>query len=108
MHKKPIAFTFTGLLALAAGACGSNSPLPVAGEPRLIPGGGIGDGPIRGKLNVYVIDIYAAFGDNCGPDGGVGLLGADGLHPTPTGYSVMAGRFSAAIRDRFAVRGSFQ
>ncbi len=61
-----------------------------------------------GRLNVYVVDVYAAFGDNCGPDGGVGLLGADGLHPTPTGYSVMAGRFSAAIRDRFAVRGSFQ
>ena len=56
MHTKHVAFTFTGLLALVAGACGCNSPLPVAGEPRLIPGGGIGDGPIRGKLNVYVID----------------------------------------------------
>jgi hypothetical protein len=61
MHTKRIASKFTGLLAagllaFGAGACGSNSPLPIAGEPRLIPGGGIGDGPIRGKLNVYVID----------------------------------------------------
>lgn len=61
-----------------------------------------------GRLNVYVVDVYAALGDNCGPDGGIGLLGADGLHPTPTGYAVIASRFSAAIRDRFAVRGSFQ
>jgi hypothetical protein len=61
MHTEHIAFTFrgllaAGLLACGAGACGSNSPLPIAGEPRLIPGGGIGDGPLRGKLNVYVID----------------------------------------------------
>ncbi len=61
-----------------------------------------------GRQNVYVVDMYAAFGNNCGPDGGVGLLGGDGLHPTPSGYATMASTFSAAIRDRFAVRGSFQ
>jgi lysophospholipase L1-like esterase len=61
-----------------------------------------------GRQNVYVVDIYAAFGDNCGPNGGVGLLGGDGLHPTPTGYSVMAGTFSTAVRTVFAVRGSYQ
>jgi lysophospholipase L1-like esterase len=61
-----------------------------------------------GRQNVYVVDLYAVFGNNCGPDGGVGLLGGDGLHPSPNGYSVMASAFSQAIRDRFAVRGSFQ
>jgi hypothetical protein len=46
-----------GLLAaaLVAGACGGGRPVP-SSEPRLIPGGGIGDGPISGRLNVYVID----------------------------------------------------
>ncbi len=61
-----------------------------------------------GRQNVYVVDMYAAFGNNCGPNGGVGLLGGDGLHPTPTGYSVMAGTFSNALRSVFAVRGSYQ
>ena len=59
MHTKHTVFAgwfAAGLLAFGAGACGSNSPLPVSSEPRLIPGGGIGDGPISGKLNVYVID----------------------------------------------------
>ena len=41
---------------LTAGACGGGNPLPGPGEPRIIPGGGIGDGPIRGALNVFVID----------------------------------------------------
>jgi lysophospholipase L1-like esterase len=61
-----------------------------------------------GRQNVYVVDVYGAFGNNCGPDGGVNLLGADGLHPTTTGYAVMATAFGFAIRDRFPVRGSFQ
>ncbi len=61
-----------------------------------------------GKLNVYVVDMYAAFGGNCGPDGGVGWLGADGLHPTADGYEVMASVFAQAIRQRFPVRGSYQ
>jgi lysophospholipase L1-like esterase len=61
-----------------------------------------------GRQNVYVVNLHGAFGDNCGPDGGVNRLGADGLHPSTTGYSVMASTFGAAIRDRFPVRGSFQ
>ena len=61
-----------------------------------------------GRQNVYVVDIDAAFGDNCGPDGGVGLLGGDGLHPTVSGYGVMASTFMSALRSRFPVRGSFQ
>src|SRR5262245_42813560 len=43
------------VVSLDAGACGDGRPVP-SSEPRLIPGGGIGDGPISGKLNVYVID----------------------------------------------------
>ncbi len=61
-----------------------------------------------GRQNVYVVDLFGAFGNNCGPDGGVNRLGADGLHPTTTGYQVMATTFGLAIRDRFPVRGSFQ
>ena len=61
-----------------------------------------------GRQNVYVVDMYGAFRNNCGPDGGVGLLGGDGLHPTGNGYAVMAGTFANALRARFPVRGSFQ
>jgi len=61
-----------------------------------------------GRQNVYVVDMYGVFGNNCGPNGGVGLLGGDGLHPTPSGYSVMAGAFSNALRSVFTVRGSYQ
>ncbi len=61
-----------------------------------------------GRQNVYVVNLYGAFGDNCGPDGGVNLLGADGLHPTVNGYAAMATAFRAAIAARFPVRGSFQ
>ena len=61
-----------------------------------------------GRQNVYVVNMFAAFGDNCGPEGGVNLLGSDGLHPTVAGYSAMAQAFGNALRDRFPVRGSFQ
>lgn len=61
-----------------------------------------------GRQNVHVVDVYAAFGNNCGPDGSVGLVGGDGLHPSPNGYAVMAGAFSSALRSVFAVRGSYQ
>ena len=61
-----------------------------------------------GRQNVYVVDLYAAFGDNCGQNGGVGLLGGDGLHPTANGYSVMASTFRNVLRTVFQVRGSFE
>lgn len=61
-----------------------------------------------GRQNVYVVNLYAAFGNNCGPMGGVNLLGNDGLHPSVAGYGAMAQAFGIALRDKFAVRGSFQ
>ena len=61
-----------------------------------------------GRQNVYVVDLFAAFGDNCGPDGGVGLLGGDGLHPTASGYSVLASTYANAMASIFQVRGSFE
>lgn len=61
-----------------------------------------------GRQNVHVVDLYAAFGNNCGPDGGVGILGGDGLHPNPSGYTVLATAFTNALKSVFAVRGSYQ
>lgn len=61
-----------------------------------------------GRQNVYVVNVDTVFGNNCGPDGGVGWLGGDGLHPSPSGYTRLASTFASAIRERFAVRGSFQ
>jgi hypothetical protein len=44
-----------GLLTTTVGACGGDSP-PAPPPAHIIPGGGIADGPIRGSLNVFVID----------------------------------------------------
>lgn len=45
------------LVAVAPAACGDDDPSgPTPPPPRVIPGGGIGDGPIEGVANVYVID----------------------------------------------------
>ena len=44
--------SFIGVVAAAA-SCGGVSGPP---EPRLIPGGGVGDGKINGTLFVYVTD----------------------------------------------------
>lgn len=64
---------------------------------------------VAGRLNVYVVDVYAAFGtNNCGVERGINFVGEDGLHPSPSGYNAIASAFGAAIRDRLAVRGSFQ
>ncbi|MEP7116067.1 MAG: SGNH/GDSL hydrolase family protein [Acidobacteriota bacterium] len=65
-------------------------------------------GMAAGRQNVYVVDIYGVMGNNCGPDGGFGLLGGDGLHPSVNGYSVMASTYASALRLRFPVAGSFQ
>ncbi len=61
-----------------------------------------------GRQNVYVVDLYGAFGNNCDANGGIGLLGADGLHPNESGYSVMASTFANAMASIFQVRGSFE
>jgi hypothetical protein len=41
---------------MAAAACGGDRGISSPPVPRLIPGGGIGDGKISGYLNVFVID----------------------------------------------------
>ena len=41
---------------IVAGACGDSKN---DADPRVIPGGGVGDGSINGKLNVYVIKAYS-------------------------------------------------
>ncbi len=48
-------------IALMAAACGDDKNMA---EPRLIAGGGVGDGSISGRVNVYTID-----GDNDDPIG---------------------------------------
>jgi lysophospholipase L1-like esterase len=55
-----------------------------------------------GMQNVYVVDLYAAFGTNRS------LMGGDGLHPTEAGYGLMAQTFVQAIESIFQVRGSLQ
>lgn len=57
---------------------------------------------VEGLPNVYVVDLYSTFGT----DQGAGLMGNDGLHPTPAGYQRMAEAFYAAIVTRFPVYGS--
>ncbi len=41
---------------IVAGACGDSKN---DADPRVIPGGGVGDGSINGKLNVYVLEAYS-------------------------------------------------
>lgn len=64
---------------------------------------------VAGRLNVYVVDLYASFGNgNCLATQGTNYVGDDGLHPSPSGYSRIASTFAQAVRDRFAVGGTFQ
>lgn len=64
---------------------------------------------VAGRLNVYVVDLYASFGNgNCLSDRGTNYVGDDGLHPSPSGYSRIASTFAQAVRDRFVVGGTFQ
>jgi hypothetical protein len=41
-------------ISMTLAACDGHDPAPPS--PRLVPGGGIGDGPINGLMNVYVTD----------------------------------------------------
>jgi lysophospholipase L1-like esterase len=64
---------------------------------------------VAGRENVYVVSVDTAFGNaNCGSERGINLVGEDGLHPSPSGYSAIAQTFGMAIRSVFAVRGSYQ
>jgi lysophospholipase L1-like esterase len=57
---------------------------------------------IATQQNVYLVDLYPAFGTN------QDYVGGDGLHPTEEGYAVMATTFRRAIERAYPVRGSFQ
>ena len=54
LSRSAAAAVLAGALGAAAGGCGGSEAPPA--EPRLIPGGGVGDGAIAGRLNVYVMD----------------------------------------------------
>jgi lysophospholipase L1-like esterase len=55
-----------------------------------------------GRQNVYLVDLYHAFGSNRS------FVGGDGLHPTAEGYERMSLWFRATIEQAFAVRSAFQ
>ncbi len=55
-----------------------------------------------GRQNVYIVDIYGAFGGNRS------FVGGDGLHPSESGYQRMAQAFGDRIVSAFAVRAGFQ
>jgi lysophospholipase L1-like esterase len=55
-----------------------------------------------GRQNVYIVDLYAAFGTNHA------YIGNDGLHPNEQGYERMASVFLNRIEQVFGIRSSFQ
>ena len=55
-----------------------------------------------GRQNIYLVDLERAFGTNRA------LMSGDGLHPSESGYEVIATTFHTAIEAIFPVRGSFQ
>jgi lysophospholipase L1-like esterase len=57
---------------------------------------------VSGRQNVYLVDLYHAFGNNRS------FVGNDGLHPTEDGFERMALWFRATIEQVFAVRAGFQ
>jgi lysophospholipase L1-like esterase len=56
----------------------------------------------RPNQNIYLVDLYTAFGNN------PLYMGGDGLHPTEAGYERMASTFLNVIEAAFVIRGSFQ
>jgi lysophospholipase L1-like esterase len=57
---------------------------------------------VGGLQNVYIVDIYSAFGNDRS------LIGNDGLHPTAAGYQRMAQVFHQRVSEIFPVRGNLQ
>lgn len=54
-----------------------------------------------GRTNVHLLDLEPRMSDR-------NLVGADGIHLTDAGFTVMASAFVDAIERAFPVRGSFQ
>jgi lysophospholipase L1-like esterase len=104
-------YNATVLVATMYQTCRSESPTGQVREnsaDRIVPFNNALTAMASGRQNVYVVNVYGAFGNNCGPTGGVNLLGGDGLHPTASGFARLAETFDAAIRTYFPVRGSYQ
>ncbi len=56
----------------------------------------------QGRQNVFIVDMYGAFGSNRS------YVGGDGLHPSEAGYERMAVAFGTKTAEAFAVRAAFQ
>src|ERR1051325_2158880 len=102
-------FVFVGLFVAACGGSDSaqrpDGPTGNRPPPRVIPGGGIGDGAIDGVVNLYVIDdatrdpIAGATVRVGGLDGSTadtGLFVADGV-AGPQTISVRAGGYRSEL-----------
>jgi len=61
---------------------------------------------VAGVPDVSLLDLYEGFGGTQAQR--LGLMGVDGLHPTPTGHQRMAELFLAEIVRRFPVRRTLQ
>jgi hypothetical protein len=89
---------------LAVAACG-NTTVNVPTTPRMIPGGGLGDGPIAGTLNVYVIDD-----DTKAPVSGAAVRVGGSAEPSPcmvnsdsTGLAVFERKTCMLLTDKQSV-----
>src|SRR5262249_16837436 len=101
-----------GVLATAIPACGSDSspatpdsPTGNHPPPRIIPGGGIGDGAVDGVVNLYVIDDQSRLpignasvqvGSVSGTTGGTGLYVAQGV-TGPQTIAVQAASYKSVV-----------
>ena len=61
---------------------------------------------VTGVPDVSLLDLYEGFGGTGAQR--LGLMGIDGLHPTPTGHQRMAELFRAEIVRRFPIRRLLQ
>lgn len=71
-----------------------------AGGAAVVPDFNIGVKGIAQAESVPLVDVNAAFNNN------FSLIGADGLHPTAAGYTVIASAFADAIKNNLELKTS--